>query len=116
MLRCTPGGKYPAISGPRPQTQPVTFTKPTSCFAAVAATDASVCSSASEALAVQVRIVAPDESRQSAGMRCWCGESPITIVVAEKRLTRPIIADTACTALAGCGSSAQLAAISVTCG
>ena len=67
--------------------------KPTPCFAAAAATEASVCSSASEALALQVRIVAAEASRQSTGLRCWCGESPITIVVAEKRFTCPISAD-----------------------
>ena len=63
-----------------------------------------------------MRIVAAEASRQSTGLRCWCGESPITIVVAEKRFTCPISADTARTAVVGCGSSAQLAASSVTCG
>src|SRR5580765_636534 len=114
IVRFTTSGQSTATREARAQNQPVTLTKPTPCLAAEDATEASVCSSASEALALQVRIVAAEASRQSTGLRCWCGESPITIVVAEKRLTCPISADTARTAVAGCGSSAQLAASRVT--
>src|SRR4051794_14715762 len=116
IVRFTTSGQSTAMLEARAQNQPVTLMKPTPCFAAESATVASVCSSVSEALAEQVRMVADEASRQSTGLRCWCGESPITIVVAEEGFTRPISAETARSAVVGCGSSAQLAAMSVTCG
>ena len=58
--------------------------KPTRALAAAAATAASVCSSTSVAFELHVRMFAPVASRQSTGFRCWCGESPTTIVLAEK--------------------------------
>src|SRR3954466_13085356 len=100
-VRFTTSGQSTATFEARAQNQPVTLMKPTPCCCAVAATEASVCSSVSEARAVQLRIVEPDASRQSTGLRCWCGESPTTIVVAENGFTRPINADTARTAAVG---------------
>src|SRR4029079_10415494 len=65
---------------------------------------------------LHVRMFAPLASRQSTGFRCWWGESPTTIVLAEKLRASAIRAATPLTAAAGVWLPAQLPTASVACG
>src|SRR4051794_10851654 len=116
IVRLTTSGQRTATDEARAQNQPVTFMKPTCALAAAVATAASVCSSTSVALELHVRMFAPVASRQSIGLRCWCGESPTTIVLAEKLRASPIDAVTPLTASSGVWLPAQLPTTSVACG
>src|SRR4051812_32089118 len=116
IVRLTTSGQRIVTADARPQNQPVTFMKPTCAFAAAVATAASVCSSASVAFELHVRMFAPTASRQSTGLRCWCGESPTTIVLAEKLRASPISAVTPLIASGGVWLPDQLPTTRVACG
>src|SRR5580765_1764419 len=116
IVRLTTSGQRTATDEAWPQNQPVTFMKPTCALAAAAATAASVWSSTSVAFELHVRMFAPLASRQSTGFRCWCGESPTTIVLAEKLRASAIRQATPLTAAAGVWLPAQLPTASVACG
>src|SRR5512132_2123187 len=112
----TTSGQRTATDEARAQNQPSTFMKPTCALPAALATAASVCSSTRVAFELHERMFAPAASRQSTGLRCWCGESPTTIVLAEKLRASPISAVMPLTAAAGVWLPAQLPIARVACG